>query len=162
MRRISSHDSEVYSSDVFRILADYEITRSIRYPTPLGLLQIEVTPNASNENALGAAQAFFITALNGHLRSVDITSTVGSEFRILLPATNTSGLETICERLLSVFKNKFETDFGSVTYSLHIGAASHNGGPSLTIEGFFQSAEKALKESKLKGPNTYVLIASLR
>ena len=159
MRRTVSHDSEVYHSDVFRILAEYEITRSARYPTPLGLLQIEVTPNASNENALQAAMSVFISALNGHLRSVDITSAAGSEFRVLLPATNSAGAETVCERLLSVFKNKFDTEFGSVTFSLHIGATSHNGGPSLTIESFFKNAEKALKESKLKGPNTFVLNA---
>ncbi|MBI5352686.1 MAG: GGDEF domain-containing protein [Chloroflexi bacterium] len=159
MRRTTSHDSEVYSSDVFRILAEYEISRSARYPTPVGLLQIEMTPHASNESALRAAPGVFIAALNGHLRSVDITSSAGSEFRILLPATSVSGVETICERLLSVFKNRFDTDFGSVTFSLHIGAASHSGGPSLTVDGFFQSVEKALKESKLKGPNTYVMTA---
>ena len=157
MRRTASHDSEVYNSDVFRILAEYEITRSARYPNPLGLLHIEMTPNASNENALHAAPEVFTSALNGHLRSVDITSAARSEFRVMLPSTNSAGVETVCERLLSVFKNRFETQFGSVTFSLHIGATSHNGGPTLTIESFFQNAEKALKESKLKGPNTYVL-----
>lgn len=159
MRRIASHDTEVYNSDVFRILADYEITRSIRYPTPLGLLQIEMIPNASNEDAKRAASDIFITALNGHLRSVDITSTDGSQFRILLPATSMAGTETVCERLLSVFKNKFETKFGPVSFSLHIGATSHNGGTSLTTTGLFQNAETALGQSKLKGANTYVLIS---
>ena len=159
MRKMASHDEEVYSSDVFRILAEYEISRSVRYPTPLGLLQVEVTPSASNEDALRAASAVFISALNSHLRSVDITSAAGSEFRILLPATNSAGTEVVCERLLSTFKNKFDTDFGSVAFSLHIGATSHNGGPSLTTTGIFQNAEASLKQSKLKGPNTYVMIS---
>jgi diguanylate cyclase (GGDEF)-like protein len=160
MRKTASHDEEVYSNDVFRILAEYEITRSTRYPTPLGLLEIEMAPNASNEETLQAASAVFISALNGHLRSVDITSAAGgNKFRVLLPSTNSTGAETVCERLLSVFKNKFETNFGSVAFSLQIGAASHNGGPSLTSDGLFQNAETALKQSKLKGSNTYFLIS---
>lgn len=159
MKKKDSHDDEVYSSDVFRILAEYEISRSTRYPTPLSLLQIEMTPVASNENALQAASAVFISALNSHLRSVDITSAAGSEFRVLLPATNSAGAGTVCERLLSIFRNKFETDFGSVAFSIQIGAASHIGGPALTAAGMFQNIEEALKQSKLKGSNTYVLIS---
>lgn len=159
MKRKDSHDDEIYSSDVFRILADYEISRSTRYPTPLSLLQIEMTPVASNGNALQAASAVFISALNSHLRSVDITSAAGSEFRALLPATNSAGAGKVCERLLSIFRNKFETDFGAVAFSIQIGAASHNGGPSLSTEGMFQNAEAALKQSKLKGSNTYILIS---
>jgi GGDEF domain-containing protein len=159
MRKMASHDAEVYTSDVFRVLAEYEISRSARYPAPLGLLQIEMTSSASNENALRAASAVFIAALNGHLRSVDISSASGNEFKVLLPSTNFAGTETVCERLLSIFKNKFETDLGSVVFSLQIGAASHNGGASLTSAGIFQNAEEALKQSKLKGPNTYVLIS---
>lgn len=160
MRKMASHDNEVYSSDVFRILADYEISRSTRYPNPLGLLEIEMTPSASNEDVLRAASAVFISALNGHLRSVDITSSAGgNEFSVLLPSTNLAGTETVCERLLSIFKNKFETDFGSVSFSLHIGASSHGGGSSLTSADLFQNAETALKQSKLKGPNTYVVIS---
>jgi GGDEF domain-containing protein len=160
MRKTASHDEEVYSSDVFRILAEYEITRSTRYPTPLGLLEIEMAPSASNEEALQAASAVFISALNGHLRSVDITSAAGgNKFKVLLPSTSSAGTETVCERLLSVFKNKFETNFGSVAFSLQIGAASHNGGASLTSAGLFQNAETALKQSILKGSNTYILIS---
>jgi GGDEF domain-containing protein len=156
MRKMASHDEEVYSSDVFRVLADYEISRSARYPNPLGLLHIDMAPIASNEDALRAASSVFKSALNAHLRSVDITSAAGSEYRILLPSTNSTGTQTVCDRLISVFKNKFETEFGTVAFSIHIGATSHNGGPSLTSEGLFLYAEMALKESKLKGPNTYV------
>jgi len=158
MRRMVSRDEEVYSSDVFRVLAEYEISRSIRYPTPLGMLQIEMTPSASSEETLRAANGTFVAALNSHLRSVDITSAAGHEFRVLLPSTNALGTETVCERLLSIFRNKFETKFGAVVFSLHIGASSHNGGPSLASAEIFQKTEAALKQSKLKGPNTYVVI----
>lgn len=159
MRKMASHDNEVYSSDVFRVLAEYEISRSTRYPTPLGLLHIEMSPTAINEDALRLASSIFISSLNAHLRSVDITAADEHGFKILLPATNLTGTETVCERLLSIFKNKFETNFGSVAFSIQIGAVSHNGGPALTIADIFKSAETALKQSKLKGPNTYVLIS---
>jgi hypothetical protein len=159
MRKIASHDAEVYTSDVFRILAEYEITRSTRYPTPLGLLQVEMTASSPNEEALRAASAVFTAALNSHLRSVDICSATENEFKVLLPATNAAGTETVCERLLSIFKNKFETDFGAVVFSIQIGATSHNGGASLSSPGIFQNVEEALKQSKLKGPNTYIMIS---
>ena len=159
MRKMASHDNEVYSSDVFRVLAEYEISRSTRYPAPLGLLHIEMSPTAINEDALRLASSIFISSLNAHLRSVDITAADEHGFKILLPATNLSGTETVCERLLSIFKNKFDTDFGSIVFSLHIGASSHGGGPSLSSAGLFQNAEDALKQSKLKGTNTYVLIS---
>lgn len=155
--RKAQHDSEVYSIDVFRILAEYEISRSSRYPTPIGMLQIEMTASAANENALRAAKTVFTAALNSHLRSVDITAVDKNIFMLLLPSTNASGTETVCERLLSIFKNKYETDFGSVSFSLNIGATSHNGGASLTPSLIFKNAETALKESRLKGPHTYVM-----
>lgn len=156
--RKAQHDSEVYSSDVFRILAEYEISRSARYPTPIGMLQIEMTASAANENALRAANKIFISALNSHLRSVDITAAEKNIFMVLLPSTSASGTATVCERLLSIFKNKYETDFGAVSFSLNIGAASHSGGAALTPSLIFKNAETALKDSRLKGPHTYVML----
>jgi hypothetical protein len=44
MRKMISRGEEVYSSDVFEILFEYEVSRSQRYPTPLSLLLIEMTP----------------------------------------------------------------------------------------------------------------------
>ena len=160
MKKLSSLNEEIYNSDVFQILFDYEISRCRRYPTPLSLLRIEMTPSASNPEALGAAPGVFSSALNAHLRSVDIPSKSGNLFSLLLPNSDKHGAQVVCERLLAVFKNKFETSEGnSITFSLNIGTTSHVGGPTITGEGVLQKAEEALKQSRSKGPNTYIFLA---
>lgn len=157
MRKMTSRGEEVYGSDVFEILFEYEITRTKRNPAPLALLHIEVTPTTSNEETLKAAPEVFITALNRHLRSVDIPSSTGRDFRVLLPTTDESGIRTVCERLLSVFKNKFETPSGSVAFSIQIGATVCPANAVLSMENIYHKAKEALKLSKLKGPNTFVV-----
>lgn len=161
MRKITSRGEDVYSSDVFQILFEYEISRAKRNPAPLALLQIEMTPTTTNEETLLAASAVFVTALNTHLRSVDIPSAAGSGFRVLLPSTDESGMRTVCERLLSVFKNKFDTKNGAVAFSLQMGATIHNANSSLSTDDIFQKTEEAIKQSRLKGPNTFVVIPNL-
>jgi len=157
MRKTVSHGDEIYGSDVFKILFEYEVSRCQRYPAPLTLLKIEMIPSALNDELLGKAPGVFISALNAHLRSVDIPSKAGNIFSILLPTSDEHGARAVCERLLSVFKNKFDVSNGSIAFSLQIGATAHNGGPTLTSESILLKADGALKQSKLKGPNTYFL-----
>jgi hypothetical protein len=160
MKKITSLNEDVYNSDVFQILLEYEISRSKRYPSPLTLIQVEMTPYTSNPEALSAAPAIFSTALNTHLRSVDIPSKAGNIFMLLLPNSDRHGAQAVCERLLSVFKNKFETPEGnSVTFSLFVGSTTHAGGETISSETVLQKAEEALKQSRLKGANTYVLLS---
>lgn len=160
MKKELSRGDEVYSRDVFEVLVEYEITRSIRYPTPVGFLQIEMTPTGLDEKSIQAAPKTFTKALNSHLRSVDIPSGAGREYRVLLPTTNDAGVRAVCARLLSVFRNKFTTQDGSsIAFSLCIGAISHMGGETLSIELLFEQAKNALKQSKLKGPNTYTILS---
>ena len=160
MKKTASLNEDIYSSDVFQILLEYEISRSKRYPSPLSLLQIEVTPSAMNTEALSAALGIFSSALNAHLRSVDIPSKAGNMFTLLLPNSDKHGAQAVCERLLSVFKNKFETSEGPpVTFSLHIGTTTHAGGATISSEKILQKAEEALKQSRLKGANTYIFLS---
>jgi Diguanylate cyclase, GGDEF domain len=161
MRKASSRGDEIYTSDVFQILLDYEVSRTQRYPAPLALLHVETTHVTMDDEAARAAPGIFTAALNVHLRSVDIPSFYKNGFRILLPTTDETGARSVCERLLSVFKNKFETKekHQPVAFSLQIGAAAHRGGEALTSELLFEKALEALKQSKTKGANTYVMIA---
>lgn len=155
MRKIISRGDELYSPDVFEILFQYEVSRSKRYPTPLALLQIETTPSALSEEALQNAPSVFAAKINTHIRSIDIPSRSGNHLNVLLPTTDEAGVRAVCERLLSIFKNKVDD---SLTFSLQIGASCHPGGPELFEEFLLQKAEEALAQSKLKGPHTYVLI----
>jgi GGDEF domain-containing protein len=157
MRKMTSRGEEVYSIDVFEILFDYEITRTKRNPAPLAMIHIEVTPTTSNEETLREAPTVFVAALNTHLRSVDIPSSAGRDFRVLLPTTDEPGVRTVCERLLSVFKNKFDTPSGSVAFTIQIGATVCAAGVVLSMEEISRKAKEALKQSKLKGPNTFVV-----
>lgn len=158
MRKTDSRGDEIYNIDVFKILYEYEISRSTRYPSPLTLLKIEVTPSALHDELLGIASTVFTTALNAHLRSVDIPAKAGNVYSVLLPTSDEHGGRAVCERLLSVFKNKFDVANGAIAFSLQIGATAHGGGSSMSGDTIVQKAENALKQSKLKGPNTYVLL----
>jgi diguanylate cyclase (GGDEF)-like protein len=150
---------EIYSEDVFSILMDYEIARAKRYPTPISLICIEITPTASNDETLNAASALFASALNRHMRSADIPCLHGREFKIMLPSTTHAGLQGTCERMLSIFKNRFETEDGNtIAFSLNIGGASHEGGATLSREALTEKATAALSQSKQKGQNTFVIV----
>ncbi len=160
MKKTGALTEDVYNIDVFKILLTYEISRSKRYPCPMTMLQIEMTPATFNQEALRAAPLIFSAALNIHLRSADIPARTGNLYTILLPNSDRHGAQAVCERLLSVFKNKLEDSNGnSVTFSLHIGATTHPGGETITGEGIIQTAGEALKQSKRKGPNTYVFLS---
>ncbi len=157
MKKTISRGDEVYSDDVFQVLMEYELSRSNRYPAPLSMMHIEATPTALDEEALRAAPAVFATALNSHLRSVDIPSGAKREYRVLMPTTDTFGARAVCERILSVFRSKFDTKDGkSIAFTLNIGVVSLEGGSSLSRETLYERSEIALKHSKQKGPNTYV------
>ena len=160
MTKELSRGSEVYTDEVFQILAEYEISRSIRYPTPVGMLTIEMIPTGHDEKSLRAAPKIFTATLNAHLRSVDIPSVIGREYRVLLPTTSEHGTRSLCERLISVFRNKLSAEDGSsIAFSLNIGGVSHGGGDSLSYQSLLEKSANALKQSKLKGPNTFVVLS---
>lgn len=160
MRKVISRGEEVYGPDVFEILFQYEISRSKRYPAPLSLLVIEITSATPDEDLLQKAIPIFTAKINSHIRSVDIPALLGNRLHLLLPTTDGAGAQAVCERLLSIFKNKVEGNNNETfSYSLQIGASSHPGGSTLTEQLIQQKAEEALSQSKIKGPHTYVLIA---
>jgi len=149
------HKDPLYSGDVFRILMEYEIIRTIRYPAPLSLIHLEMTPHASDGDAPRSAASIFETAFTSHLRAVDIPARHEPGYLVLLPMTNEAGARSVCERLLAIFGKEFETkECKPVKFSLQIGVASHNGGPTLMKETLLRTAETSLQRSRLKGANT--------
>jgi len=154
----STRNETLYTSDVFNVLFEYEISRIRRYPGPVALVEIEMSAAAPNDEALALAEQIFIANLNEHLRSVDICSKFRKKFRIMLPSTNEAGASALCERLLSVFQNKFTATKGYViTFSLNMGAAAHAGKGELSSADLQRKASAALEESKQKGENSYVV-----
>ncbi len=162
MKKGFSSGDELYAEDVFWVLFDYEVTRSQRYPAALSLIHMETTPSGDDSYLVRAATSVFNVALNSHLRSADISTGNGKTYRILLPTTNEAGGRAVCERLLSIFRNRFESKEGeSIIFSINIGMASHAGGADLTKEALLARAESALRKSQLKGSNTYVVYSDL-
>ena len=138
--------TQLYSEEVFQVLMDYEVIRTIRYTTPLSLVYIEITPQSSNGNTPQSASSIFETAINSRLRSVDIPTRHENGYLILLPMTNEDGARTVRERLLSIFDREYKTEEGKpVKFSLQIGVASHNGGPTLMKEILLQSAKSNIQ-----------------
>ena len=155
MKKTLSHLDQIYSEEVFQILMEYEIIRTIRYPTSISLIYLEMSPHVSDGKTPKSAASIFETALNSRLRSVDIPARHGTGYLILLPNTNEAGTCVLCERLLAVFEKEFELEEGkSVKFLLQIGVASHSGGPTLMKEILLQTAETSLQQSRLKGINT--------
>ena len=155
MKNTISRRNQLYSESVFQILMEYEIIRTIRYPTPLSLIYLEMTPHTSNGPTPQSAAIIFETAFNSRLRSVDIPTRYEKGYLLLLPMTNEGGARIVCEHLLAIFDKEFETEAGaSVKFSLQIGVASHNGGPTLMKETLLRTAEAGLQQSRLQGANT--------
>lgn len=149
------HKDPLYSGDVFQILMEYEIIRTIRYPAPLSLIRLEMTPHPSDGGVPRSAVSIFETAFTSQLRAVDIPARHEPGYLVLLPMTNEAGARTVCERLQAVFGREFETNEGKpVKFSLQFGVASHNGGPTLMKEILLQTAETGLRGSRSKGGNT--------
>ena len=160
MKKTTLRKNQLYSADVFQILMEYEIIRTVRYPTPLALIYLEMMPHTSDGKTSQSAAFIFETTLNSRLRSVDIPTHHEQGYLILLPTTNEVGVLALCERILAIFDQEFETLEGkSVKFSLQIGAASHNGGPTLMKETLLQTAEAGLQQSRLKGANTICTIS---
>ena len=97
----------------------------------------------------------FETTLNTRLRAADIPTRHGKGYLILLPETDEARARLVCERLLAVFDQEFETKEGKpVKFSLQIGVASHEGGPTVMKDTLLQAAELSLRRSRSKGANT--------
>lgn len=147
-----SHSNELYSQDVFHILLEYEVNRSQRYPTPLTLLDILIVPAAQTPVIQQAVDTAIAFTLNSNLRSADIAARMGNQYLILLPTTDEKGGRSVCERLLSKFKNLMSGETGAdFNFTAFIGLASHHGGIDLSGDILLQQAASALNHLRLQG-----------
>jgi GGDEF domain-containing protein len=148
----------IYTEEVFKVILDYEIARAKRYPTPIALICIEIIPKSMDRETLQAASNLFVSALNNHIRSADIPCVNGKEIRIMLPATNRSGLISTCERILSIFKQEFETEDGhKIVFDLYLGGTAQEGGENLSQSKLLENGLSALRTTKNQGINTYFI-----
>jgi hypothetical protein len=159
-----SEGMTLYTWDVFKILLDYEVNRSRRYPSPLSLIDISLESNPISPEAIEAAETKIASLLNSHLRSADIPAHFNHDYFVLLPTTNESGGRAVCERLLSVFKTDLLTEQEGAFPSLsaYMGLATNLGGPDLSAEILIQQAGSALKHALAESSKNYVSYSELK
>lgn len=151
-----SNQSELYDESVFKTLVEFEIARSLRYPSPLSLLRIGLALINPTQTEVANAPTALATMLNMRLRQADIPARIGDEFAVMLPNTNEVGARTVCERLLRVTLGTQNTPLGfSTRVTICIGLASHDGGPNLNAEQLMSEAEAALQQARSIGPQTF-------
>lgn len=157
MKRDDAQGMTLYSWDVFKILLDYEVNRSQRYPNPLTLLNMAVETAPNTPEIARAAEANIAVLLNSRLRSADIPAHFKDDYFILLPITDEPGGRAVCERMLSIFKGPFATERGeSYTLTLRIGMTTNLGGGNLSSEILIQQASSALKHARAQSSKVYV------
>jgi GGDEF domain-containing protein len=122
----------------------------------LTLLDLAFETDPANSQTTQSAEAFTINALNLRLRDTDIPCKKGSEFLVLMPATDEQGGRSACERLEKLFNVEPQTlDRVSFKLSAFIGMATLPGDSSITSEKLIQNASQALqhaREHRLKNP----------
>ncbi len=152
----------LYDESVFRILLDYEVTRSQRYVSPISLLRMALALGNPTPQEIKNAPLVLAALLNSRLRSADIPARVGNEFLVLLPATDESGGRIVCERFLRITPGTHTAPLGLTSrVAVCIGLASHPGGSSLNTTRLMQEAEAALKEARTRGTQTYVAYSDI-
>jgi hypothetical protein len=151
MRSDALEDGELYSWDVFKILLEYEASRSQRYPSPLTLLGLSLEPNPNTSETIQVIQARAKQLFNSHLRSADVPAQFRDEYFILLPNTSEHGAQAVCARLLSLFTGSFHAEqTGDFFLTIHIGVTTYNGDPKISAEVILEQAGITLKNAQMQ------------
>lgn len=154
--QLPSSDPNIYDEGVFRVLTEYEITRSRRYGGPVALLRIGLALIQPTQAEAESAPLTLASMLNACLRRADIPARIGNEFVVLLPNTDEMGARAICERLLRITLGTQNTPLGfSKRITICIGSTSHGSTAALTVEQLMREAEESLKSARARGPQTY-------
>ena len=148
----TARETGLYDPDVFRLLAEHELSRAQRYPTPLTLLYISLYLNEANpENAKNVKQ-LFAGILNSSLRLSDIPSQYGDDFVVLLPSTDEAGGVAASKRLISRLKGTRNFADGNLfKFYIHIGITTHPGGKKKSLDQILNEAQIASQKAKRIG-----------
>lgn len=145
-------ETGLYQQEVFKILAEYELARSLRYPNPITLLHISLNLKNANPKTKKCLTQTFAGLLNTSLRISDIPAYYGDDYPIFIPVTDDIGGRAAILRLISRLKGiRYAINGKIFDDSIHIGIASHPG-ESITIEKLMTEAEQALQEARKQGP----------
>ena len=151
-----SNKSGLYDKQVFKLLAEYELSRAQRYPSPVTLLHISVNQEQARSELVETVEQLFANILNTSLRISDIPAHYGKDFLVLMPATDERGAKAASSRLIARLKGTRNFDQGNLfKYEIHIGIATHPGGRGVSVDDLLEQAETALNNAKKAGPQAY-------
>lgn len=145
-------------------LAERELRRRDRYPSPLalGLIDVDHFKEINARYLLPGGDKVLVDlakTLQGALRTVDFLGRIGGEeFLLIAPETNLEGAVVLGERVRSmVEKTVFSYKEHIIPVRVSIGFAVADEGVTTDFEGMRTVAAAALSEAKLTGRNRCVL-----
>ena len=145
-------ETGLYDQDVFRLLAEHELSRAQRYPNPLTLLFISLNLNEAKPRIAKSVKQLFAGILNSSLRLSDIPSHHGDDFVVLLPSTDEAGGVAAAQRLIARLKGTRNFADGNLfKFYVHIGVTTHPGGNKKTLDQMLNEAHIASQKAKRIG-----------
>ena len=149
-------ETGLYEEDVFKLLADYELSRAQRYPSPVSMLHVSLNLDQAKPVIAGTLKQLFAGILNTSLRISDIPAHYGNDFLILMPSTDETGAQAVSRRLIARLRGTRNFADGNLfKFVVHIGIATHPGGRGVSAETLLEWAKLALEQAKQEGPHTY-------
>jgi len=146
-------ETGLYTREVFTLLADYELSRAQRYPTPVTVLYITLNLDEAKTEIAESVKQLFAGILNSSLRMSDIPAQYGNDFLVLMPATDEIGGQAAASRLIARLKGTRNFADGNIfKFTIHIGVSTHPGGKGVSAENLIAEAKQAAQEAKEQGP----------
>jgi diguanylate cyclase (GGDEF)-like protein len=163
LERMAVHDglTGIFNRQHFDELANNELSRLQRYGGDLSMAMVDLDQFKliNDTYGHGAGDAVLIsvaTTLQASLRQSDLLARFGGEeFVILLPQTNLSSAQRLCERLQqSLADNYVEYDDYQIEVKASFGVTTVNESLQISLEKLYHCADKALYQAKAAGGNT--------
>ena len=163
MEQDISHEIELYLLEVFNTLVEHEVRKARRYKYPLSMICIGVHAEPDTVQTQHAAEMVAINALDAELRDTDIPCRNGSEFFVLLPATDEKGTHHACERLEMLLNTSDHTHDGAAFQMLSfIGLASIADDLVVSSRTLLDNSRSAMEHARATRTLTTVLFSTLR
>lgn len=151
-----SREAGLYDEQVFKVLVEYELSRSQRYPSPLTMLHIALNLGDIKPENAEDIRNIFSDILNTSLRISDIPAHYGEDFLVLMPSTDENGAQAASSRLIARSKGTRSLANGNLfKFNIHIGIATHSGGWGASVDKLLQQAEAALQDAREASPQGY-------
>ena len=145
-------ETGLYNGEVFTLLADYELSRAQRYPTPVTVLYITLNLDEVKPKIVESVKQLFAEILNSSLRVSDIPAHYGNDFLVLMPASDEIGGQAVASRLIARLKGTRDFADGTLfKFTIHIGISTHPGGQGISAEELIAEAKQAAQEAKKQG-----------